>query len=180
MNIRENRAGIYLKLLKYSTASLHREPALRLPFGQNPRHHLCSTRPWGSGTEALVFYGFLLDIYSLSMTTWIYSSTCWGRWMPIPGHCFVGVPSPLLDPIWDFIFHMLLLEPDTCMTIISLSANSWHVETARYTGRFIKKFSQTVQCKFSPVLGCEKIAISRTVAVWGDIWLSAGLSKYPK
>lgn len=90
MNIRENKARIYLKLLKYSTASLHSEPALRLPFGQNPRHHLCSTRPWSSDTETLVFYGFLLDIYSLSMTTWISSSTWWGRWIPIPGHCLVG------------------------------------------------------------------------------------------
>lgn len=34
VNMRENRAGKYLKLLKYSTASLYREPALGLPFGQ--------------------------------------------------------------------------------------------------------------------------------------------------
>lgn len=95
MNIRENRAIRYLKLLKYSTASLYREPALRLPFGQNPRHHLCSTRPWDSDTETSAFYGFLLDIYSVSMTTWIYSSTCWGRWISIPGHFLVGVFLPL-------------------------------------------------------------------------------------
>lgn len=38
-----------------------------------------------------------------------------------------GVPSLVLDLIWDFIFRMLLLEPDICMTIVNLSANSWNV-----------------------------------------------------
>lgn len=129
VNIRENRSGKYLKLLKYSTASLYREPALGLPFGQNLRHDLCSTRPWGSDTETLVVYGLLLDIYSPSMTTWICNSTCWGRCIPISSHCLVWVfvPALVFDPIWDFIFCMLLLELDTHMTIICLSANSWNV-----------------------------------------------------
>lgn len=118
MNIRENRARIYVKLLKYSTASRYSEPALRLPFGQNPRHHLCSTRPWGSDTETWVFYEiFILSAWPLEFTV-----ACVGG-----DGCLSRVPSLALDPIWDFIFRMLLLEPDTCMTIISLSANSWNV-----------------------------------------------------
>lgn len=122
LNNRENRAGKYLNLLKYSIASLYREPTLGFRFGLNLRHHLCSTRSCSSDTETLVFHGLLLDIYSPSTTTWICDSTHWGRCIPIRSHCPVWafVPALVFDPIWAFMFCVLLLELDTSMTIICL------------------------------------------------------------
>lgn len=185
VNSRENRVGKYLKSLKYSTASLYWEPALGLPFGQNLRCHLCSIRPWGSDNETLVVYSLLLGIYSPSMTTWICSSTCWGTCIPIRSHCLVWVfvPALVFHPIWDFIFCMLLLELDTYMTIICLSANSWNVKIVWYKDRITKKFLQTVWHKFSPVLRYEKMSF---LALWQYeviseapwyIWLNDSFSK---
>lgn len=106
VNIRENRSGKYLKLLKYSTASLYRESALGLPFGQNLRHHLYSTRPWGSDTETLVVYGLLVDIYYPSKTTWICNSTCWGRCIPIRSHCPVRVCTCIRSYLGFYILYV--------------------------------------------------------------------------
>ena len=127
MNIRENRDGKYLTLLKYSADWLYREPAFGLPFGQNLRHHLCSTRPRGSDTE---IWCFMACYQIFFLPAWLLEfAICWGRCIPIRSHCpvWVFVPALVLDAIWDFIFCVLLLELDTYTTIICPSANSWNV-----------------------------------------------------